>query len=1323
MADTVDISSGLVPTAGHGASPDLSAGLIPNTQTGEDRDSGLSLSDLVKGKRPADEDLARHTTARWVEENRKRNGDEVPAGTVVANGVDLSAGMVKHPEPSKAMKWLEDTFIGPFRRSGAFVGEFGAAGEMAAEKPEFSPEAIEKAKGITTGERVAKGVGTAAANAATGGAYGLARLIFDKDNPQAGFIGDPVTQEQFAQTRDQLTKNMERQVATGEKTEQDVRDVYQGASDLPILLAPTSRTASAITKPVGELAEGVVTRTMGKLLPKVEGGLANAAQAEIEGAAVKRMIHAGGQFAAFNFKYGRPESEETGADILGRLGEAGKGFGVGMFLTPALHLIGKPMAEIVQARIAGAWKPVAEWWAGKGAEKEVQRDVMTRAVNEMQASGKPPAEWMKGEVENLGLQTKALVNGLRQHVGVVQQTTVEPEMFLNKIGAPKGENVIQNAEDQATVDHFRERYKKGEPVEPIKIEYGSDAQPTVSDADGRHRALAAMQAGVERIPVTVERLSPAGELAKQEAENVERTGTYGEEAKPARREMARENGGTVNISVGAMRAAKVGIVHLTGRLQALEGMAKASGFGDMAGQAGTLRAALNGAAELFHGMTREWGLIGQELQRPLTTEEVAAGGRGLEEAAGKPGKNVPQGTQEAVAPTQGKSSGISNVEATEQASEGASQQAVKAGKSTQPNVDEAIDSMRVKQADINGWIQSLERIGRDVEMVKPGAQHSSLYQSVMGPDRLKAAIRVARMGLLSLTSPVGAGLHSSAWAMTRLGENWGLDVMDRVAGKESDRFSQSLGAMVRAIGRGTAEDLSAGFSPVSRRVGEFLRQSFGALKSPASVLGEGTAQPIVGKTADKFLYPHVETLGRVSSVFGDFAYETALHEMALQDGQRAGLKGMALTAHVRDLVQNPSQDMLDHAANQMRAAMFRRDLPKVVEDLTRSPLATLFVNPFTHFSAQALRMFAEFTVASPDFWSKVAHNEATGQDLTKFAMRNLQGIGAVYAVNRLLYDRTDFNRMEYVREDGKRISLRGTTPIVDLLAVAAAIRGDYASAARAAQSGVMMFPVEGGIGKQFLDSAKDAFASGGKGNPGRIVEELNRMIASTYPGNKVLAAINSLITRDVKSYAGPFGSMAKTPGLSNLARPQINPTTGEPLQSNREILGSEGVPSPDIGARGVQQSLNPVERMLAELGFSRMTPRGPKLLDPETLEPGKQPQPYKTPADVPENMRESYEQARGKLMSEFLTPIATDTRFRDMPYALQQKVVKRAIAKAERFARLQTNAALIAQHRKQLAVSDEETPSTAAPVPQRPPQTQFSPMQQFENLLQLDQTL
>jgi hypothetical protein len=81
------------------------------------------------------------------------------------------------------------------------------------------------------------------------------------------------------------------------------------------------------------------------------------------------------------------------------------------------------------------------------------------------------------------------------------QTTAGTFDFLRRVGATE-KSVIKTGKDAATVAHFQKQIASGHSVH---VTLHLDEFGNVIFADGRHRAVAALRSGHERIGVTVVR--------------------------------------------------------------------------------------------------------------------------------------------------------------------------------------------------------------------------------------------------------------------------------------------------------------------------------------------------------------------------------------------------------------------------------------------------------------------------------------------------------------------------------------------------------------------------------------------------------------------------------------------------------------------------------------------------------------------------------------------------------------------------------------------------------------------------------------------------
>lgn len=81
--------------------------------------------------------------------------------------------------------------------------------------------------------------------------------------------------------------------------------------------------------------------------------------------------------------------------------------------------------------------------------------------------------------------------------------SARPEDFLRRVQADKA-SVLKEGHDDLSIQNLREAYKAGQPVKPVNLWINKDGK--ILDSTGQGNALAAQQAGIEKIPVVVHRI-------------------------------------------------------------------------------------------------------------------------------------------------------------------------------------------------------------------------------------------------------------------------------------------------------------------------------------------------------------------------------------------------------------------------------------------------------------------------------------------------------------------------------------------------------------------------------------------------------------------------------------------------------------------------------------------------------------------------------------------------------------------------------------------------------------------------------------------------
>jgi hypothetical protein len=149
--------------------------------------------------------------------------------------------------------------------------------------------------------------------------------------------------------------------------------------------------------------------------------------------------------------------------------------------------------------------PTSERSAGAGDNLE---DLLRQSLEQAQQRKAAPARAPKAkpaapaldqlQVGKGGVMTTAAPGDLTQRWGV------DPQSLTAGREQTRG---MSPQDTEASIAELAERYRKGQPVEPVMET--RDANNNIIEVDGRARAIAAQRAGIERIPIMVRRLPAA----------------------------------------------------------------------------------------------------------------------------------------------------------------------------------------------------------------------------------------------------------------------------------------------------------------------------------------------------------------------------------------------------------------------------------------------------------------------------------------------------------------------------------------------------------------------------------------------------------------------------------------------------------------------------------------------------------------------------------------------------------------------------------------------------------------------------------------------
>ena len=374
-----------------------------------------------------------------------------------------------------------------------------------------------------------------------------------------------------------------------------------------------------------------------------------------------------------------------------------------------------------------------------------------------------------------------------------------------------------------------------------------------------------------------------------------------------------------------------------------------------------------------------------------------------------------------------------------------------------------------------------------------------------------------------------------------------------------------------------------------------------------------------------------------------------LYREAIEASHREQVSGADREAFIERFLQDPPTESLDRAISNGKKAGFNRDLSKLEEKVADSTTARLLVDTFARWPFQFTRWAGEMLGWNPEMYQRLKAGTLKAEDVGEYLGKVATGLGGLYLINNL-YDRVDFNSMEYVDDDGNRIRLSNRDPLPTALWLLTVIRGAHAvalgneqekdeaiskavaSLRHASIPGGRLLAGEGGLLggliKTFLRAAENP-----QNDPRALRGELENTINRAIPGQAVLSALKTLFDPTIREGIG-----ANLPGVSHALPGAVNPVTGEPLRPRQKI----GIPFTDIESPsfpslggtpipGATRLLEPVQKLLSRYGLMIYRgPRGPIAGYP--------------PSEVPEELRREWQEAFGKFRNRLLTPLTRSMR-------------------------------------------------------------------------------
>ncbi len=402
-----------------------------------------------------------------------------------------------------------------------------------------------------------------------------------------------------------------------------------------------------------------------------------------------------------------------------------------------------------------------------------------------------------------------------------------------------------------------------------------------------------------------------------------------------------------------------------------------------------------------------------------------------------------------------------------------------------------------------------------------------------------------------------------------------------------------------------------------------------------------------------------------------------LNRDAIEVARSKGLQGADRELFIQKFLQIPPPDSLARALSNGKKAGFNRDLSKLEENIASSTTARLLVDVFARWPFQFARWGAEMLGYNPEMYHKLRAGTLRAEDVGEYLGKAAVGVGGLMLLNNY-YNRTDFNSMEYVDDEGNRIRLSNRDPIPTGLWLLAVLKGAYAAAPGdkkakdealskataalqfASVPGARLLAGQGGLLggtiKVFLQAIENP-----QNDPRALRRELDDTINRAIPGQALLSALKTAFDPTIREGIG-----ANLPLVSAALPAAVNPVTGEPLQPRQRIGGLElpaigGTPIP-----GATRLLEPVQKLLSRFGL--LVYRGPR--SPIAGYP---------PGQVPEELRTEWQGFFGHFRNKLLEPLTRLAGIEHMDEK-QQESVRKKVQERDRAAAEMANRAMRRLH-------------------------------------------